>query len=219
MGWTILTNDLIWWIPFTVILLEAARQHQKPSMALDDEFVSIHEALEQTRTNEGRTLLELSNEKPTMLVFLRHAGCTFCREAISDVATQKDAIESGNTQVVFVHMSTPANALQMFARYGLENPMNVTDPNGRLYRAFALGRMSPWQMLSPRTWWRGLNAVIAGHGFGSLAQDGFQMPGVFMIENGRVSRAYRHNAPEDRPDYAAFACERDMEQINHGSRA
>jgi hypothetical protein len=27
-GWTILTNDLMWWIPFTLILLHAREQHQ-----------------------------------------------------------------------------------------------------------------------------------------------------------------------------------------------
>jgi hypothetical protein len=25
MGWTILTNDLLWWIPFSLILLQARR--------------------------------------------------------------------------------------------------------------------------------------------------------------------------------------------------
>jgi len=154
MGWTILTNDLIWWIPFTVILLEAAKRHQRPVIDTDSEFNSVHDALSETRVSDGRTLLEVSEAKPTMVIFLRHFGCTFCREAVSDVAAQKDEIESGNVQVVFVHMSTRANAMQMFARYGLENPLNVSDPNGRLYRAFALQRMSSWQMLSPRTWWR-----------------------------------------------------------------
>lgn len=28
MGWTIVTNDLIWWVPFTLILVHAARQHR-----------------------------------------------------------------------------------------------------------------------------------------------------------------------------------------------
>lgn len=28
MGWTIVTNDLIWWVPFTLILLHAIRVHR-----------------------------------------------------------------------------------------------------------------------------------------------------------------------------------------------
>ncbi|MEM8945214.1 MAG: alkyl hydroperoxide reductase [Planctomycetota bacterium] len=28
MGWTIVTNDLIWWVPFTLILLRALRHHR-----------------------------------------------------------------------------------------------------------------------------------------------------------------------------------------------
>ena len=30
-GWTILTNDLIWWIPFAAILLQAYRHHRQES--------------------------------------------------------------------------------------------------------------------------------------------------------------------------------------------
>ena len=30
-GWTILTNDLIWWIPFSTILLQAYRHHRQES--------------------------------------------------------------------------------------------------------------------------------------------------------------------------------------------
>ncbi len=30
-GWTILTNDVVWWVPFSVILLRAYRFHKTPS--------------------------------------------------------------------------------------------------------------------------------------------------------------------------------------------
>lgn len=29
MGWTILTNDVIWWVPFSLILVHAFKQHAK----------------------------------------------------------------------------------------------------------------------------------------------------------------------------------------------
>jgi hypothetical protein len=31
--------------------------------------------------------------------------------------------------------------------------------------------------------------------------DGFQMPGIFMIRNGRVADSYIHKSAADRPDY------------------
>jgi hypothetical protein len=48
--------------------------------------------------------------------------------------------------------------------------------------------------------------VLNRHGVGSLAGDGFQMPGVFLISAGRVVREYRHRNAASRPDYAALAC-------------
>jgi hypothetical protein len=32
-GWTLPTNDLLWWIPFALILIHAWRQHRSPSSA------------------------------------------------------------------------------------------------------------------------------------------------------------------------------------------
>ena len=43
-------------------------------------------ALASIRTESGATLLALVQESPVLLVFLRHFGCSFCRQAISDVA-------------------------------------------------------------------------------------------------------------------------------------
>jgi hypothetical protein len=39
-GWTIVTNDLIWWLPFAGILWEAARLHA--SMTRDDRDLNVH---------------------------------------------------------------------------------------------------------------------------------------------------------------------------------
>lgn len=33
MGWTLLTNDLLWWVPFTLILLHAARVYRRSASA------------------------------------------------------------------------------------------------------------------------------------------------------------------------------------------
>ena len=45
------------------------------------------------RSHRGATLEQLSADSPTLVVFLRHAGCMFCREALSDLSRQRAAIE------------------------------------------------------------------------------------------------------------------------------
>ncbi|MFM7090710.1 MAG: AhpC/TSA family protein, partial [Bacteroidota bacterium] len=63
------------------------------------------EWLSEMFTNKGETLLNLSNNNPVLLVFLRHFGCIFCKEALIDISKSKADIEAGGISIVFVHMT------------------------------------------------------------------------------------------------------------------
>ena len=41
------------------------------------------------RTESGANLVELTEASPVLLIFLRHFGCSFCRQTISDVADRR----------------------------------------------------------------------------------------------------------------------------------
>lgn len=51
-GWTILTNDLIWWGPFAAILWAAARRAGAPTKPA----APLHRALAEARDQHGRSL-------------------------------------------------------------------------------------------------------------------------------------------------------------------
>ena len=51
-----------------------------------DRQEEIATAFADVRAESGRTLLELVDAGPVLLVFLRHFGCSFCRQAIDDVS-------------------------------------------------------------------------------------------------------------------------------------
>ncbi|MEM1330748.1 MAG: SelL-related redox protein [Planctomycetota bacterium] len=209
MGWTILTNDLIWWIPFALMLLAAYKRSVRDRSRFEeapDQPASIAQALE-TETASGRTLAELSAERPALVVFLRHSGCTFCKEAAADLSRERARIER-DASIVLVHMTPDSGAAAAyFERYGLGGVEHVSDPDRALYRAFELGRGSLGQLFGLRVWLRGFFATVRGrHMVGKLVGDGFQMPGVFVVHAGRVTRAFRHQDAADRPDYAAMAC-------------
>src|SRR5947209_8600453 len=72
MGWMILANDLVWWIPFGLILAGAHRSYICKLRSMCPEVVRF--AL-RTRTSCGQTLEHLSYKAPVLLVFLRHLGC------------------------------------------------------------------------------------------------------------------------------------------------
>lgn len=191
-----ITNDLIWWVPFALIL-HAAWQHFKT------EPDRIHSpAWQRAQTECGEALGEISFRSPVLLVALRHSGCTFCREALADLARVRPSIEGQGTRIVLAHMGTPAEGRDMAGRYGLHDVDRIADPNRLLYHSLGLTRGSLGQLFGPVVLWRGFTAgVLNRHGIGMLKGDGFQMGGVFLLDRGRIAREFRYHHASDRPDF------------------
>jgi len=163
-------------------------------------------AVREMRSHRGATLEQLSADSPTLVVFLRHTGCVFCREALADLSRQRATIEAAGARLVLVHMSDPLSATLRFERYSLGDVHRYSDPKCVLYRAFGLPRGSFRQVLGAWVWWRGLiAAVLCGHGIGRLEGDGFRMPGVFLLDHGRIMAEHRAVSAADRPDYVDIA--------------
>ncbi|MFM7401171.1 MAG: SelL-related redox protein [Bacteroidota bacterium] len=158
--------------------------------------------------NGGEDLYSIAEKQPVLLVFLRYFGCSFCREAISDISRRRSQFESQGFRVVFVHMSeTAETAEKFFRKYRLFPVDHIKDPEKNFYRAFGLGQTTNAQLLTFMNWMRGFQAaVIEGHGGTPLINnpdlgDGLQMPGVFVLHKGEIKRSYIHRNAYDRPDY------------------
>ena len=197
------TNDLIWWVPFFLILKHAWDEFQ--SDPRNDVLPEESALLAETRDNRGSSLAELSQKHPLLLVCLRHSGCTFCREALADLSAGRVGIEKNGTKLVLVHMGTVESFSAFTAKYGLSDVSAISDPERRLYRGLGLRRGKLSQLFGWRVWWRGQKSFFEGHRPGALEGDGTQMPGVFLIQRGRVVRRFIHADAADRPDYAALA--------------
>jgi peroxiredoxin len=199
----VFADGVIWWVPFGLILYSAWETHIGKQRQASPEVQKL--AL-RARTQHGETLLELSRKQPLLLIFLRHTGCTFCREALSDLASQRRHIEATGTGVAVVHMSEPQRANIVFRQYGIEDIHRVSDRSQSIYKAFGLTRGKAGALVGPKVWWRGfVAAFVKGHGLGKPDGDAFQMPGVFLIFHGEVIRSYRHHTAADRPDYQELA--------------
>jgi peroxiredoxin len=164
--------------------------------------------LEAIFTNEGADLHSLANDKPVLLVFLRHFGCTFCREAMSDIAKILDKIHESGLKPVIVHMSEGDIAEGFFEKYKLNGVAHISDPDLSLYEYFGLSKGTFGQLYGLKTWVRGLKAgIIDGHGGPKLKKgwgDYTQMPGLFILKNCAVKAKFGHKTASDRPDYMAF---------------
>lgn len=161
--------------------------------------------LENTPTSSGDSLAALSQKSPVLLVLLRHEGCPFCRNAMSDMARLRDRIENAGTRIVLGHMGSAEEFAAFAARYGLSSLPHVTDPGRTLYKGLGLRRGTLLQMLGPRLWWNWFKAVLKGHFAGRIKGDVFQLPGAFLLHQGKVVRGHAYRDASDRPDYLSLA--------------
>ena len=215
-AWIIVFNDLIWWIPFAGILYQTIRFASNSSASTEGlrQRLSFDEAIHNVRSHRGTTLAQLSKERPTLVVFLRHTGCTFCRESVDDIARQRSKIEALGVQIAIIHMSDPMQATRMMSKSKLDDVHRYSDPYCALYEAFGLERGSLGQLFGFHVFWRGLVAgFVKGHGIGTLEGDGFRMPGVFLLDHGRIVSSYRAVTAADRPNYIDLASHPDAEGV------
>jgi hypothetical protein len=157
----------------------------------------------------GESVAAISDKQPVLLVFLRHFGCSFCREAIDDIAQRRDAIERLGVRIVMVHMAPDRRvAEKFFRRFKLFPIDHISDPEKHFYRAFGLTKGNPSQLFGLMNWIRGFESgVMHGRGFDLHNEDigdGFQMPGVFVLHQGEIKNAFIHQHAWDRPDYDAI---------------
>lgn len=204
VGWTILSNDLIWWFPFAGILWGAVRHNQGRNTAHDT--FEADDPVRDLVSHSGESLDDLAKQQPQLVLFLRHAGCTFCREALADLSSQRSAVEAAGCGIVLVHMGDDLRDSHFFARYGLGDVPRIADPECRLYRQFGLDLGTFSELFGVRVWLRGLIAgLLDGHGVGRSRGNSFQMPGVYIYDCGRISGGFRHERASDRPVYSELA--------------
>ncbi len=161
------------------------------------------EVLKKMLTQKGDSLLELSQKQPILLVFLRHFGCVFCKEALKDIANIKPKLTENGLSLVFVHMAENQIAESYFKQFDFKSVLHISDPDKVYYKDFGLKKGSLNQLYGLRTWYRGFSNETSEFkleltkGLG----DSTQMPGIFIIKQGKISDSYIHNFAADKPDY------------------
>ena len=147
-------------------------------------------------------LLKLSEERPLLIVFLRHKGCTFCRETLALLKKFEPDYKKKNLFPVVVMMSDQVSADEFVSMYGFSEVQVVSDQEKKWYRAFSLGRggleaLFGWKVLK-----RGIfEGALLKHGIGKIEGDSLQMPGVFVVRRGEIVNQFRYESISDVPDF------------------
>ena len=173
-----------------------------PSDAATD--AQVAKVLRAIDTESGANLLALCEASPVLLVFLRHFGCSFCRQTISQVADLKDVLAKRGARPVFVHMGPPHISKANFDYYGLNDVERINDPLATIYQnpVFSLSRSNPYSHFVKAKVLAGwLKGALFKYGVGKIEGDGYQMPGIFFLKGPKIVRKFVHKTIADEPDY------------------
>lgn len=136
-------------------------------------------------------LRSLYEERPLALVFLRHFGCTFCREHVNDLRGETEL------NLAFVSMADRVESEAFQRKMQVTHPF-ICDPEARLYALFGLKRASIGEVFNPRVFMRGVQAVGKGNGVGRPVGNPWQLPGTFILNaKGDVVHAHRSRDAAD----------------------
>ena len=194
-------DDLVWIFPYAAILWITLRAHIGIPVSRSKPY-SVEEAAAVYQLSTGETLADASADRPLVLVFLRHFGCTFTRQILRGLQDLEQQAKQQNATLVLVHMLKSGEEIGYLGENS--NVPRIADPRCELYRAFGLGKGGFIELFGPQVWWRGMIAVFKGCGVGHLAGDGLQMPGAFVFKNGKITSSQPAHSASDLPDLASL---------------
>lgn len=169
----------------------------------------LKQALADFSSSEGITLSELSETRPVLVVFLRHGGCPFCRQVLSQLQALSEQIAQQNLQLAVVHMMNQAQAETLLARYQLENVHSFSDPDRKLYELFQVKKGNLSDIMGPAIWWSGFKTtVLSGNLPGIPGKDIQQLGAALILDKGIVIASHFSQNSADLPDWnRLLSCE------------
>jgi hypothetical protein len=146
------------------------------------------------------TLDEELGDELTLMVFLRHFGCCFCRAMVEELR-ELSATDLEFPPILFVHRGSPERGADFFARHW-PGARAVADPERHLYGTFGLGRIEIRNLLCLDALANRLRARARGYRSGLPTGDPLLMPGVFLVQRDTILWQHRFRNAGDLPDFS-----------------
>lgn len=153
-------------------------------------------------SGEPVPLSSLWAERPLLLAFTRHFGCTQCKEMLDEIVAGKERIEGAGLGIAIIMQGTP-QATAEFASIYAPGLLCLSDPERKAYQAYGLERGDLFQtFLNPTVWKSISDAGKKGYKVEPPppGQDAMQMSGTFLIsKQGRILLPYYYDHIADHP--------------------
>jgi peroxiredoxin len=147
-------------------------------------------------------LSSLWAQRPLLLAFTRHFGCTQCKEMLDELVAGREQIEQAGLSIVVITQGTPETAA-VFARQFAPGLVCLADPERKAYEAYGLERGNLFQtFLNPKVWAAVSKSRKKGYRVEPppTGQDAMQMSGIFIIsKQGRIELPYYYDHIANHP--------------------
>jgi hypothetical protein len=134
----------------------------------------------------------------TLLVFLRHFGCLFCREMVADLR-QHAAAEGEAGRILIFYQGTVPEGRAFFTEHW-PSARAIADQPLRFYQGLGIPKAGLGNLVSPAVWRRGMHSYSRGHRIGRIQGDVRQMPGLMWVRDGRILWRHDFEHAGDNPD-------------------
>ncbi len=146
--------------------------------------------------------------KPIALVFLRHLGCTFCRQQLGHLKKDYSAFADAGAEVVCVAQGDAKIGKAYTILYELPFPLLLCGNDLAVYRNWGLMRAAKSQMLNPVMLFKGVLSVLQGYKQTEVIGSGSQLGGAFVIDTtGKVRFVHRNRDASDNVDNKVLLAE------------
>jgi peroxiredoxin len=140
---------------------------------------------------DGRSIRlgSLWTSRTTVLVFVRHFGCVFCRQQVGELLAFLDRIRAAGAELVIIGNGSIEDARAFRDERRLTVPL-FTDPACESYCALDM-RSGVATVMRPSVFLRSLKALARGYRQATVAGSPLQQGGVVVIDPGGAER-YRY---------------------------
>ena len=147
-------------------------------------------------------LSSLWAQRPLLLAFTRHFGCTQCKEMLDELVAGRERIEQAGLNIAVIMQGTP-EASAVFARQFAPGLLCLADPERKAYEAYGLERGTMFQtFINPKVWTAVSNSRKKGYRIEPppAGQDAMLMSGIFIIsKQGRIELPYYYDHIANHP--------------------
>ena len=136
---------------------------------------------------------------PTLLTFLRHFGCIFCREWLSELGQHHAELADAGLQILAVGMGEPKHARRYCGKL-LPDATCLVDESALAYGAYGLMQGTIRELASLEVVKAGFRALSRGNMQGRATGDTHMLPGTFIVDRfGIIRYSYYSQHAGDHP--------------------